>query len=85
VVPAFALPGRLDNLEQDRSKVAIYEYAVSTLNGLGEGAMSPIENTDPASWSNWYPNTTLKFKRTSSFWLMPYVNENMVPEKYYPE
>jgi len=85
VIPPFVLPGRLGNLDQDRSKVIVYEYAVSTVNGLGESALSPVENTDPASWANWYPNTTLKFKRTSAFWMTPYVYPNMVPEKYYPD
>ena len=56
---------------------------VAKLNG--EGALSPVENTDPASWKNWYPAVTLKFKRQSAFWMPPYMSANMSPEKYYPD
>jgi hypothetical protein len=85
VIPAYENPSRWANLAQDRTGVVVYEYAVTTVNGLGESALSPIENTDPAGWTNWYPNTMLKFKRQSAFWLPPYVAPNKVPSKYYPD
>ena len=85
VCKAFAMPGSLDNRLQDRHGLKVYEYAVASVNGNGEGALSPVENTDPASWKNWYPAVTLKFKRQSAFWMPPYMSANMSPEKYYPD
>lgn len=85
VVPAFRLPGRLDNSEADRSRIVVYEYAVTAVNRNGESEMSPPANTDPASWANWYPTTELRFKRQSAFWMEPYVPASAVPEKYYPD
>ena len=82
---AFTMPGSLDNHLQDREGVKVYEYAVSSVNGNGEGKLSPIEDTDPASWKNWYPDTSLKFKRQSAFWMPPYMPAHMSPEKYYPD
>lgn len=84
VIKSFKLPGRLDNQGQDYSQITLYEYAVTTINGRGESVLSPIENTDPASWSNWYPQTDLKFKRRSAFWMEPYVYPHMMPQMYYP-
>jgi hypothetical protein len=81
----YELPGILDNRDKDRTGLIIYEYAVSAVNGNGESKKSNVENTDPASWLNWYPSTELKFKRQSAFWMTPYVGPNMVPDKYYPE
>ncbi|WP_163318260.1 hypothetical protein [Dysgonomonas sp. 520] len=81
----YALPGSVDNRNADRSNLVVYEYAVTAVNGNGESIKSPVENTDPASWRNWYPDTELKFKRQSAFWMPPYVYPVMVPEKYYPE
>lgn len=81
----YELPGSFDNRNQNEDKLRIYEYVVTSVNGFGESEKSNIENTDPASWLNWYPNTELKFKRQSAFWMEPYVCPEMVPEKYYPE
>lgn len=81
---AFETPGSLDNRLRDKEGLIVYEYAVSAVNGNGEGALSPVEDTDPASWKNWYPTTDLKFKRQSAFWMSPYMPEHMSPEKYYP-
>lgn len=85
VVPAFRLPGSLDNPDVDRSRIVVYEYVVTAVNGNGESEMSPRVNTDPASWSNWYPAAELKFKRQSAFWMEPYVPHHAVPAKYYPD
>ena len=85
VVPAYRLPGGLDNAEADRSRIVVYEYAVTAVNGRGESDMSPVANTDPASWRNWYPATDLKFKRRSAFWMEPYVPADAVPDEYYPD
>ena len=85
VIPAYSLPGELENREKDAIPTAVYEYAVSSVNGLGEGKVGSTENTSPSNWLNWYPDTQLKFKRQSAFWLPPYVYEDEVPEKYYPD
>lgn len=84
-VKPFDFPGKLDNQQVDYSRITIYEYAVTTINGKGESALLPVEDTDPASWNNWYPRTELKFKRRSAFWMEPYVYLNMMPDMYYPE
>jgi len=77
-------PGKNDNLELSENQ-PIYEYYVTAVNGNGESLPGVTENTDPTSWKNWYPNTLLKFKRQSAFWMPPYVPENSIPDKYYPE
>ena len=82
---AYVLPGSLDNKEQNRMGLVVYEYAVTAVNGRGESRMSPVENTDPASWRNWYPDTELKFKRQSAFWMPPYTPAEKSPERYYPD
>lgn len=43
VCKAFAMPGSLDNRLQDRHGLKVYEYAVASVNGNGEGALSPVE------------------------------------------
>ena len=82
---AFHLPGTLDNRTTSGGGLRIYEYAVTAVNAHGESAKSPAENTDPASWRNWYPDTELRFKRCSAFWMPPYVPTDWMPEMYYPE
>lgn len=84
VVAPFQFPGTIDNASTSREGIMVYEYAISSRNGNGESLLSPIVNTDPSSWRNWYPQTELKFKRQSAFWMPPYVYPNMSPEKYYP-
>jgi len=84
VVVHFQFPGTIDNASTTREGIVVYEYAISSSNGNGEGTMSPLVNTDPASWRNWYPDTELRFKRQSAFWMPPYVYPNMSPEMYYP-
>jgi hypothetical protein len=85
VQKAYELPGTIENRTKDRTGLTIYEYAVTAVTGYGESVMSPVENTNPSSWRNWYPDTELKFKRQSAFWMQPYVLPEMEPEKYYPE
>lgn len=85
VQKAYKLPGSLDNKGVNRNGLVIYEYAVSAVNGNGESPKSPVETSDPSSWRNWYPNTELKFKRQSAFWMPPYVYPEMSPDKYYPD
>ena len=84
VIQPFDSPGILDNKTTNRDAIVIYEYAVSSINGNGEGLLSPVVNTDPASWKNWYPKTELIFNRQSAFWMPPYVYTEMSPEKNYP-
>lgn len=61
------------------------EYYVTAVNGRGESAPSPSVMADPHSWDNWYPDTELKFKRRSAFWMPPYVYPDMSPAEYYPD
>lgn len=85
VKKAYELPGTIENLSKDKTGLVIYEYAVTALTGYGESVMSPVENTSPSNWRNWYPEVLLKFKRGSAFWRQPYVLSEMEPEMYYPE
>lgn len=62
----------------------VYEYYVVAVNGRGTSEKSPTVDTCASSWANWYPNTKLKFKRQSAFWMEPYVRPNMLPSQYYP-
>lgn len=79
------LPGRLDNMDGKGRDKDIYEYAVTSVNGRGESTMSPLASTDPTLWTNWYPQTQLKFKRRTAFWDSPYVYPEMIPDLYYPD
>lgn len=45
----------------------IVQYYVTASNGNGEGARSPIADTNPASWRNWDPRPGEPFRRVSSF------------------
>lgn len=85
VQKAYDLPGTIENISKDRTHLVVYEYAVTAITGYGESIKSPVESSDPSGWRNWYPDTELKFKRTSAFWMQPYVSPGMEPEKYYPE
>jgi hypothetical protein len=38
-------------------------YCVTAVNGNGEGARSPIVDTNPASWRNWDPAPGEPFRR----------------------
>ena len=82
VMEAALCPGRLEKKEMDIQMI-VYEYTVTAVDGYGESLFAPAVNTDSTSWSNWYPYTTLKFKRTSAFWMEPYVPASQVPETYY--
>lgn len=86
MLPAYSEPG----LESDAARFpspapVIHEYAVSALDGVGEGPLSNLSNTDPASWLNWQPATSLVFKRQSAYWLPPFVLPRQVPPPYYPK
>ena len=83
-VPHFAAPGRAANAER-MGKYTVYDYAVSAMNGSGEGRPCLPENSDPASWRNWYPDVPLRFKRQSTYWQPPYVLPDQMPPPYYPE
>jgi hypothetical protein len=47
---------RVDVLPKAGSPV--FEYAVSAVDGNGEGRRSAPVNTDPATWLNWEPKTS---------------------------
>ena len=84
VVSSYPLPEINDNLKCDIKPFVLYEYVVTAVNGYGESSYSPVQNTDPSSWANWYPKAPLKFKRRTAFWMEPYVYQYMIPEVYYP-
>lgn len=44
----------------------IYEYAVSAVDGLGEGPRAGGADTDPASWRNWDPRPGEPFRRRAA-------------------
>lgn len=84
--PAFREPGIAANIiRADLDKIPVYEYAVSAVNGNGEGDRCIPANTDPAGFRNWYPEVELRFKRQSAFWLPPYVMPAETPPPYYPQ
>ncbi len=86
VIPPTALPGREDNVLFDFSTVTIYDYAVASVNGNGEGAKSFVADSDPTGWRNWWPaGQPRQFKRQTGFWLPPYVSEDTVPPAHYPQ
>lgn len=82
VMEAALCPGRLEKKEMDIQMI-VYEYTVTAVDGYGESLFAPAVNTDSTSWANWYPYTTLKFKRTSAFWMEPYVPASQVPATFY--
>jgi hypothetical protein len=61
------------------------EYAVSAVDGNGEGEKSPEVNTDPHGWLQWMPDGPLHFRRQSAYWLPPYVGGHESPPAHYPE
>lgn len=85
IIPAFPYPGAKDNALRDISGVKLYEYAVSAVNGNGEGAKSIVASTDPTLWVNWNPDTELRFKRRTTYWMPPYVHAHEVPPEHYPQ
>lgn len=82
--PAFAEPGLKAAALRNADAPVVHQYAVTAINGNGEGARSLPVDTDPRAWSNWKPTSDLRYKRRSGFWLPPYVRETDVPPAYYP-
>ena len=86
IFPATEDPGlEAEALRQPAKKLAIFEYAVSAVDGVGESAKSSIATADPASWRNWNPATPLHYKRRSAYWLPPFVKPEQVPPADYPQ
>lgn len=84
--PPAALPGSADNISFTPPNVPVYEYAISAVDGNGEGDRSVIVNSAPTNWRNWWPaDQERKFKRQSAFWLPPYVPHTMTPPARYPD
>ena len=82
VVPCTLLPGSADNPPYDG---VVYEYAVSAVNGNGEGALSEVHSTDPTSWLNWKPSgVTVEYHRDTAYWKEPYVPASMEVPYVYP-
>lgn len=63
IQPCDPIPMRAPVLRQ----IDIVEYAVAAVNKNGESRMSPIANTDPASWRNWDPMPGEPFRRVEGF------------------
>jgi hypothetical protein len=63
---------------------AVVHYYVTASNGNGEGARSPVADTNPASWRNWDPRPGEPFRRVLSF---PPDSPPSASEwpRYYPE
>ncbi len=78
----YALPGMVRN--GHRPEVPAYEYAVSAVNGFGEGDKSHPVTTNPASWLVWQPAGPTGYSRRSAFWEPPYVPAHMMPPENYP-
>ena len=62
-----------------------YQYHVVAVNGRGQSVPSASVDTSESSWANWYPDTELRFKRQSAFWMPPYVYPEQSPSMYYPD
>ena len=86
MMPAFAEPG-LESAaaRQPGAPPVVHEYAVTAVDGVGEGGFSFVADTDPASWRNWQPPVPLVYKRQSAYWLPPYVRPEQVPPPGYPQ
>lgn len=77
----YPLPGMARNAH--RARVPTYEYAVSAVNGFGEGRKSHPVSTDPSGWLVWQPSGPLGFSRRSAFWEPPYVPAYRMPPNEY--
>jgi hypothetical protein len=86
VIPAYSYPGlEADAGRQPAPAPKVYEYCVTAVDGIGEGARSGIASTDPANWRNWLPSVPMTYTRRSAYWLPPYVNPDQVPPAFYPQ
>ena len=81
----YADPGLAEAAIRPVPAGSIVRYAVSAVDGIGEGPRSLSETTDPSAWTNWLPAVPLKFRRQSAYWLPPYVAPELVPPAFYPE
>jgi hypothetical protein len=67
-----------------RPSAEVMEYAVTSVNGNGEGARSRTADSDPASWRNWDPKPGEPFRRLfSSAPIYPPAPDQW--PRYYPE
>ena len=60
------------------------EYRVAAVNGIGEGALSPPADTNPASWRNWDPKRREPFRRVTSV-PSDAVTSDGEGSRYYPD
>jgi hypothetical protein len=70
----------------------IFEYAVSAVNGNGEGPRCTAVDTDPASWRNWDPQPGEGFRRRHNFVFtigagmnFKGIGEDQEIDRYYPQ
>ncbi|MFW6308979.1 MAG: fibronectin type III domain-containing protein, partial [bacterium] len=81
-VSAFSEPGvHAEKMEIDE-EYTIYEYAVSAVNGNGEGEKSTPIDTDPTSWVNWDPRPGEPFRRKFNYTNRPFKEIEISPEYY---
>jgi hypothetical protein len=63
VIPAYVEPGNYTQPQrEDALTYALYEYAVTAVNGNGESLRSTPVDTSPISWRNWDPTNWERFK-----------------------
>ena len=86
VLPAAQEPGlESEALTEPAAKPVVFEYAVSSVDGVGESARSLVSSTNPTSWRNWNPAAPLHYKRRSAYWLPPFVKPEQMPPADYPQ
>ena len=83
IVAPFYTPGASANIRYAGPAYPIYEYAVSAVDGNGEGPRCRPIDTDPASWLNWDPMPGEPFRRRFTYNDFPYY-ENDPTSVYYP-
>lgn len=85
LVPPDPQPGGPPAADPLAGRVKVYEYAVSAVNGIGEGPRSLPIDTDPTGWGYWQPAVDRRFNRQTAWWLPPYVRAEAAPPRHYPD
>ena len=73
-------------LESAVVPVGLYEYAISAVNGNGEGRRCTAIDTSPSSWRNWDPKPGELFRRRFTYNTTNYlqVGQEEPGPRYYP-
>ena len=60
----FGIQGILNSfMKESKPRITIYEYAISAINGNGEGPMSGLRDTAKDGPAFWDPEPDVKFRR----------------------